>query len=149
MRMALEMVVLPVADVDRAKAFYDQLGFVCDVDHEAEGFRVVQFTPPGSDASIAFGYGLGGVSQSPIVGLHLVVANLSAALEELRARGVEVGEPYHYGSGGKAPGVHPEHVDYASYAELSDPDGNLWLLQEIPSRSSCVDTSRGAEPATG
>lgn len=136
MRMALEMIVLPVADIDRAKAFYTQMGFTCDVDHASEGFRVVQFTPPGSGCSIAFGYGLGGVSEAPIVGLHLVVADLAAALEDLDRRGIEARPPYHFGQQGRTPGVDPDHADYASYAELADPDRNVWLLQEVPSRSS-------------
>lgn len=137
MRMALEMVMLPVVDVDRAKAFYDQLGFVCDVDHgQGEDFRVVQFTPPGSGCSIAFGHGLGKVSQTPIVGMHLVVADLAAALDDFRARGIKVGEPFHYESEGKQPGIDPGHADYGSYAEFADPDNNIWLLQEVPSRTS-------------
>ena len=115
MRMALEMVLLPVSDVDRAKAFYEQLGFACDVDHQAgEEFRVVQFTPPGSDCSIAFGRGLGQTSRSPVVGMHLVVADLGAALDDLRGRGIEVGEPFHYGPEGRQPGIDPRHADYAS-----------------------------------
>jgi len=137
MRMALEMVLLPVADVDRAKAFYDRLGFACDVDHQqGDDFRVVQFTPPGSGCSVAFGYGFGEVSRSPVVGMHLVVADLAEAHAALRARGVAVGEPFHFGPEGRQPGVDPGHADYASYAELTDPDGNLWLLQEVPSRAS-------------
>jgi catechol 2,3-dioxygenase-like lactoylglutathione lyase family enzyme len=135
MHMTLEVILLPVADVDRAKTFYGRMGFVCDVDHEADGFRVVQFTPPGSGCSIAFGEGLGGVSRSPVVGMHLVVADLAAALEELGSRGIEIGAPFHYGRGGKQPGIDPAHADYGSYAELTDPDDNLWLIQEVPSRA--------------
>jgi catechol 2,3-dioxygenase-like lactoylglutathione lyase family enzyme len=101
--MGLEMILLPVDDVDRAKAFYERMGFTCEVDHEAEGFRVVQFTPPGSGCSIAFGYGLGAVSRSPIVGMDLVVSDLPAAVDELSKRGIELGEPFHYGVAGKAP----------------------------------------------
>lgn len=133
--MALEMILLPVADIDRAKAFYEKLGFVCDVDHRTEDLRVVQFTPPGSGCSIAFGEGLGEVTRSPVVGMHLVVADLNAALSQITGCGIQVGEAFHYGSAGKQPGVHPEHLDYSSYAELEDPDGNLWLLQEVPSRA--------------
>ena len=136
MRMALEMITLPVADVDRAKAFYQQLGFDCDIDHEADGFRVVQFSPPGSGCSIAFGLGLGDVSRSPVVGLHLVVADLAAAVEAIRARGIGVEDAFHYGPAGPTPGIHPERADYASYAKLPDPDGNVWLLQEVPSRGA-------------
>ena len=134
--MTLEMILLPVADVNRAKAFYDQLGFNCDVDHEADGLRVVQFTPPGSSCSIGFGYGLGAVTASPVVGLHLVVPDLEAAVAEIQARGITVGDPFHYGPAGKVPGVDPNHADYASYTELTDPDGNSWLIQEVPSRAA-------------
>lgn len=142
--MALEMILLPVADIDRAKAFYEQLGFSCDVDHRAEELRVVQFTPPGSGCSIAFGKGLGDVTRSPVVGMHLVVADLNAALEEIAGRGIQVGEAFHYGPAGKEPGVHPDHPDYGSYAELEDPDGNLWLLQEVPSRASTHGSAAGS-----
>lgn len=135
MRMGLEMVLIPVADIDRAKAFYEQLGFNCDVDHDTPEMRIVQFTPPGSACSIAFGRGLGDVSASPIVGLHLVVADLAAALEDLTGRAVDVGEPFYFGPDGRSPGVDPSRTDYASYAELVDPDGNTWLLQEVPSRA--------------
>lgn len=132
--MSLEAIILPVSDIDRAKEFYEKLGFVLDVDHRAEEFRVVQFTPPGSGCSIVFGHGLAGVSPSPIVGLHLVVSDLASALEALHDRGVRVGEPFHYGADGKTAGIDPERRDYASYAELSDPDRNIWLLQEVLSR---------------
>ena len=124
MQMSLEMILLPVSDVDRAKTFYERAGFTCDVDHQADGFRVVQFTPPGSNCSVAFGHGLGGVTESPVVGLHLVVSDLEAAVAELRSRGIEVGDPFHYGPGGPQDGVDPDHADYASYAELADPDDN-------------------------
>ena len=137
MRMALEMVLLPVANVDRAKAFYEQLGFTCDVDYaQGEAFRIVQFTPPGSDCSVAFGHGLSNVSQSPVVGLHLVVADLAGAIEDLRARGIPVEAPFFFGPEGRQPGIDPSHADFSSFAELIDPDGNVWLLQEVPSRSS-------------
>lgn len=131
--MALEMILLPVADIDRAKAFCEKLGFVCDVDHRAEALRVVPFTPPGSGCSITFGEDFGEVTRSPVVGMHLVVADLNAALAEINGRGIQVGEAFHYGLAGKQPGVHPDHLDYSSYAELEDPDSNLWLLQEVPS----------------
>lgn len=134
MRMGLEMIVLPVEDVDRAKEFYSRLGFTCDVDHQTEDMRVVQFTPPGSDCSIVVGRGLGAMTATPVVGLHLVVADLAAAVDEVRGRGIEVGDPFYYGPAGMAPGIDPDHPDYASYAQFSDPDGNVWLLQEVPSR---------------
>lgn len=134
MRMALEAIILPVSDVDRAKAFYERLGFECDVDHQTDPMRVVQFTPPGSGCSIVFGHGLGAVSEAPILGLHLVVSDLAAALRHLDGRGVKFGEPFHYGPEGRSPGIDPERHDFGSYAEIIDPDGNSWLLQEVPTR---------------
>lgn len=132
MDMRLELVILPVSDVDRAKAFYERAGFVLDVDHAAgEGFRVVQFTPPGSACSIMFGIGVSDATPGSVRGLHLVVTDLEAARSELLARGIEVGEPFSYGPDGRTPGIDPERRDYQSYAELADPDGNLWLLQEV------------------
>jgi len=134
MDMKLEMVVIPVADVDRAKAFYERCGFDTDVDHAAgDDFRVVQVTPPGSAASVCFGIGVN-PPDSPAKGLHLVVTDIAAAVAELRGRGVEVGDPYHFGASGKAEGVHPDNEDYATFAEIADPDGNRWLLQEVASR---------------
>ena len=135
MRMGLEMLLLPVTDIDRAKAFYEQIGFNCDVDHDTPEMRVVQFTPPGSGCSIAFGRGVGGVTASPVIGLHLVVSDISAALDEVRARGIGVSDPFHYGPEGQISGVHPDRVDYGSFAHLADPDGNTWLIQEVPSRA--------------
>lgn len=135
MDMRFEALVLPVEDVDRAKEFYARAGFTCDVDHDAEGFRVVQFTPPGSACSIIFGTGLGDVSAAPVVGLHLVVTDLERAVTELRERDIEVADPFHYGPSGPTAGVDPNHADYNSYAAFTDPDDNKWLLQEVPSRS--------------
>jgi catechol 2,3-dioxygenase-like lactoylglutathione lyase family enzyme len=132
----LEMVVIPVGDVDRAKAFYEQAGFVCDVDHDAGSeFRVVQFTPPGSHCSITFGIGLP-IAASPgdYQGMHLVVADIEKAIADLRGRGIDVEGPFHFGPGGQTAGLPDERVDYATYASFSDPDGNGWLLQEVPSR---------------
>lgn len=135
MDMRFEALVLPVADVDQAKEFYERAGFNCDVDHQADEFRVVQFTPPGSDASVIFGSGMGEVSAAPVIGLHLVVTDLAEAVSGLRERGVEVGDPFHYGPDGQTEGVDPNHADYNSYAVFHDPDGNKWLLQEVPSRA--------------
>lgn len=132
MDMKLELVLLPVSDVDRAKAFYGSAGFTLDVDHDGgPEFRVVQFTPPGSACSITFGIGVSDAPPGSVRGLHLVVTDLAAARTQLIARGIDVGEPFHYGPGGRTPGIDPEHRDYQSYAELADPDGNLWLLQEV------------------
>jgi catechol 2,3-dioxygenase-like lactoylglutathione lyase family enzyme len=134
MDMRLELVVIPVSDVDRAKAFYEQLGFAVDVDHAAGDFRVVQVTPPGSACSVSFGTGMP-MAQSPVVGLHLVVTDIETARDELAGRGVDVGEIWHMGPEGQTPGPDPERQDYGSFATLEDPDGNVWLLQEIRSRA--------------
>lgn len=136
MDMRLEVVVLPVSDVDRAKAFYEQVGFRLDVDHRAgDQFRVVQLTPPGSGCSISIGTGITDGVPGSIQGLHLVVGDLEAALAELGSRGVKVGEPFHFGAEGQTPGLDPERRDYGSYASFSDPDGNGWLLQEVKQRA--------------
>ena len=127
-----ENVIIPVADVDRAKAFYgEKLGFTLDVDHQPnDAFRVVQFTPPGSACSITFGVGLSGGTPGTYQGMHLVVKDVEAAHRFLRDRGVECGEPFHYGPEGPTPGVDPEHRDFTSYVTFADPDGNGWLVQE-------------------
>jgi len=132
MDFKLELVIVPVADVDGAKAFYtEQAGFGLDVDHRAgDDFRVVQLTPPGSACSIAVGVGITSAEPGSVRGLHLVVTDILEACEELRARGVEVGPVRHIGAGGWADGPHPERGDYESFAEFADPDGNTWLLQE-------------------
>ncbi len=132
MDMKLELVVLPVSDVDRAKAFYERVGFAVDVDHRAgEEFRVVQLTPPGSRCSITIGTGVTSAAPGSYEGLHLDVADLEEALTALRGRGVEVSEPFHYGAEGRTDGLHPDRVDYGSFASLDDPDGNRWLVQEV------------------
>lgn len=136
MKYRLEMILLPVSDVDQAKSFYDRVGFVCDVDHHpGPDFRVVQFTPPGSQCSITFGVGLG-VTAEPgsYQGIHLIVNDVEAALSDLRGRGVDVEGPFHFGPDGKVPGLPAERVDYATYGSFRDPDGNGWTLQEVPSR---------------
>ena len=129
----LELVVVPVADVDRAKAFYSELlGFRVDVDHRAgDSFRVVQLTPPGSACSIAIGVGITEAEPGSTKGLHLVVTDVEAARAELAGRGVDVSEPFHFGADGKTPGVDPERRDYGSFLSLADPDGNAWLVQEV------------------
>ena len=133
MDFKLELVVVPVADVDRAKQFYvDKMGFTLDVDHVAsEAFRVVQLTPPGSACSITIGTGLTQVAPGTYQGLHLVVTDIESARTLLVERGVEVSEPFHFGAEGQATGVHPERGDYATFMSLSDPDGNGWLVQEV------------------
>jgi catechol 2,3-dioxygenase-like lactoylglutathione lyase family enzyme len=130
----LELVLLPVTDVDRAKTFYtEQCGFHCDVDHQpSEAFRIVQCTPPGSACSVAFGIGLvDGVPPGSVRGLHLVVADITAAREELVGRGVEVSDVRHMTESGWQPGADPAHRRYNSFADFADPDGNAWALQEV------------------
>lgn len=132
--MRLEVVILPVSDVDGAKAFYEQAGFVLDVDHRAsEQFRVVQLTPPGSACSITFGVGLGETPASPLKGIHLCVADIEEAVADLRERGVETDPIRHMGPDGWADGPDPERRKYGSYSGFTDPDGNGWVLQEIGS----------------
>ena len=130
----LELIVVPVSDVDRAKAFYaEAAGFHVDDDHQAGSFRVVQLSPPGSSCAIAL---MPNEAAGSVHGLHLVVADLPAACAELSGRGVEVSEPFHFGPQGQTGGLHPERSDYASFATFSDPDGNSWMLQDVPSRAS-------------
>lgn len=135
MDMKLEVVILPVSDVERAKAFYEEAGFHTDTDHRAgHAFRVVQLTPPGSACSITIGTGISSAAPGSIQGLHLVVADVEAARKELIRRGVDVNESFHFGPGGQTPGLDPERRDYGSFASFRDPDGNGWLLQEVRTR---------------
>ena len=133
MDFKLELVVVPVSDVDRAKEFYtDKAGFTLDVDHRAgESFRVVQLTPPGSACSITIGTGLTPATPGSYQGLHLVVTDAEAARAELLERGVDVSEPFHFGAEGQTTGLHPERADYGTFLSFSDPDGNGWLVQEV------------------
>jgi len=128
----LELVLVPVTDVDRAKAFYtEQVGFALDVDHRAsDKFRVVQMTPPGSACSISLGVGITDAAPGSVRGLHLVVTDIEAAHAELGGRGVGVSEIRHMTPDGWQPGPDPQHADYNSFADFSDPDGNTWVLQE-------------------
>jgi catechol 2,3-dioxygenase-like lactoylglutathione lyase family enzyme len=130
--LKLELVLIPVSDVDRAKEFYtDRVGFTLDVDHSAgEEFRVVQMTPPGSACSITIGVGITDAEPGSYRGIHLVTSDIEAAVIELRGRGVEVSDIRHMGAEGWTPGTHPEHNDYESFADFSDPDGNSWVIQE-------------------
>jgi catechol 2,3-dioxygenase-like lactoylglutathione lyase family enzyme len=132
----LELIVVPVSDVDRSKAFYlDQVGFELIVDHVAGDFRVVQLVPPGSSCAIAM-MPTGPMGPGTLHGLHLVVNDIVAARAELVSRGVEAGEPYYFGAEGRAPGVDPERIDYATFLEFHDPDGNTWLVQEVGYQAS-------------
>lgn len=145
MDMKLEVLVIPVSDVDQAKGFYEKLGFRLDIDYADEGFRIIQFTPPGSGASIIFGKGVTSATPGSIDRLVLAVSDIEAVREELLSRGVEVGEVFHDAAGGlgggfyadtsrRAAGPDPQRRSYASYASLRDPDGNVWMLQELTER---------------
>jgi catechol 2,3-dioxygenase-like lactoylglutathione lyase family enzyme len=145
MDMKLEVVVLPVSDVDRAKAFYQKLGFRLDVDRGNEQYRAVHFTPPGSQTSILFGKGVTSAHPGSIDRLLLAVVDIDAARQELVSNGIEVSEVFHDTGGGlgggfhtgtenRAPGLDPQRRSYGSYASFSDPDGNRWLLQELKER---------------
>ena len=135
--MKLEVVVIPVADVDRAKRFYGGLGWRLDADFVAgDAFRGVQFTPPGSSCSIHFGTGITSAVPGSVRNLYLVVSDIEAARTELVARGVDVSDVFHRAGPGKPPvsGRDPERRSYSSFATFSDPDGNEWLLQEVTAR---------------
>lgn len=139
MDFRFEAITLAVADIDRAKAFYEQAGFGLDVDaSHGDQFRVVQFTPPGSPASFMFGAGLGTAPAGPVTGLYLVVTDVEAAHAELVGRGLTLDPVRHMGPTGWAEGVDPAHADYNSFSGFTDPDGNGWLLQERghPDRAS-------------
>jgi catechol 2,3-dioxygenase-like lactoylglutathione lyase family enzyme len=141
--LRLEVAALPVADVDRAKAFYQGLGWRLDADvTPVDGYRVVQLTPPGSSASIIFGQGTTTMAPGSVQDLMLIVDDLDAAREELISRGADVGEIWHdetgifhhAGTEARVPGPDPKGQSYGSWASFSDPDGNGWLLQEITQR---------------
>jgi catechol 2,3-dioxygenase-like lactoylglutathione lyase family enzyme len=133
--MKLEVVTLPVSDVDRAKRFYERLGWRLDADFVlGDEVRAVQFTPPRSNASIAFGKGLTTAEPGSAQRSELVVSDIEAARDDLVSRGVEVSELFHLGEGGFIPGPDPQRRSYLTYASFSDPDGNGWLLQEVNDR---------------
>jgi catechol 2,3-dioxygenase-like lactoylglutathione lyase family enzyme len=141
--LKLEVVVIPVSDVDRAKQFYESLGWRLDADLAVDdGYRVVQLTPPGSACSIIFGTGLTAAQPGSFEGLQLTVSDIDGTRADLTARGVDVSETFHdvtgvfhhAGAQGRARGAAPEHASYGSFAAFSDPDGNGWLLQEITTR---------------
>lgn len=145
MDLKLEVVVVPVSNVDRAKAFYTRLGFREDVDHAgADGYRIVQLTPPGSACSIIFGTGVTTAAPGSIGAAVMAVTDIDAARRELATRGVDA-QVFHVAGGGlgggfiadprsRAAGPDPQRRSYASYASFSDPDGNRWLLQELTAR---------------
>jgi catechol 2,3-dioxygenase-like lactoylglutathione lyase family enzyme len=133
--MKLEVVVIPVSDVDRAKRFYGNLGWRLDADLvPGPGLRVVQLTPRGSDCSIHFGSGITNAAPGSAQGTILVVSDMKSARADLIARGAEVSEPFHLGANGPVPGPDPEGRSYFTRATFSDPDGNGWVLQEIKTR---------------
>jgi catechol 2,3-dioxygenase-like lactoylglutathione lyase family enzyme len=142
--MKFEVVVIPVADVNRSKTFYTELGWRLDADFQFDnGFRVVQFTPPGSGCSIQFGTKITTAAPGSAQGLYLIVADLDAARNELLTRGVEVSEVFHASKAGaqfrqeadgRVSGQDPGHRSYFSFATFDDPDGNTWLFQEITTR---------------
>lgn len=145
MDMKLEAFALPVSDVDRAKSFYQGLGWRLDADFQFDnGFRVVQFTPPGSGCSVQFGARLTSATPGSSQGLYLIVPEIESARHELFARGIEISEVFHTttpgaqfradGTAGRVSGPAPDHLSYRSYATFSDPDGNGWLLQEVTTR---------------
>jgi predicted enzyme related to lactoylglutathione lyase len=142
--MKLEVVVIPVADVDRAKAFYEKLGWRLDAEFAADdGFRVVQLTPPGSGCSVIFGRNVTAAAPGSAQGHYLVVSDIEAACADLVARGVAVTGPFHDAGGvfhhagetARLPGPDPKRGTYASFAEFRDPDGNGWIFQEVTQRA--------------
>jgi catechol 2,3-dioxygenase-like lactoylglutathione lyase family enzyme len=143
--LKLEAVVIPVADADRSKAFYAGLGWRLDADFSFDnGFRVVQFTPPGSPCSVQFGTKITGAPPGSAHGLYLIVSDVGAGRDELMSRGAKVSEVFHAGApgaqldpegtGGRVGGPDPDHKSYSSFATFEDPDGNSWLLQEVTDR---------------
>jgi catechol 2,3-dioxygenase-like lactoylglutathione lyase family enzyme len=144
-----EVSVIPVADVDRAKAFYLGLGWRLDADFPIdEHYRIVQVTPPGSRASIQFGTGLTSMRPGALEGMYLIVQDIEAARAELISRGADVSELWHgrgLGREGHEPGPDPDHGSYRTFASFADPDGNRWLLQEVserlPGRGGPIATS--------
>ena len=143
MQMRLEVVVIPVSDVDQAKEFYERLGWRLDADVvNGDDFRVIQLTPPGSPCSIIFGTGITTAAPGSADGLYLVVDDIEAARAELIEHGVQVSEVFHDAGGvfhhagttARLPGPDPDRTSYASFASFSDPDGNGWMLQEVTTR---------------
>jgi len=158
--MKLEVVIIPVSDVERAKNFYSKLGWRLDVDFPFDnGFRVIQFTPPGSGCSIQFGTKMTSAAPGSAQSLYLIVSDIEAARVELVARGIEISEVFHpvtpgaqfqsNGTNGRVSGPASDHASYRSFATFSDPDGNSWLLQEIttrlPGRLDAAQTTFGSE----
>jgi catechol 2,3-dioxygenase-like lactoylglutathione lyase family enzyme len=158
--MKLEVVVIPVSDVDRAKGFYGRLGWRLDADRATDEFRLIQFTPPGSACSIQFGTNLTSAPPGSAQALLLIVSDAEAAHDELVGRGIEVSEVFHCATGTacrfrdaggafeRVGGPAPDHSSYGSFVSFSDPDGNSWLFQEVttrlPGRVDAATTSFGS-----
>jgi catechol 2,3-dioxygenase-like lactoylglutathione lyase family enzyme len=153
--MKLEVVIVPVSDAERTKRFYASLGWREDADFVfSETLRILQFTPPGSQASIIFGNGVTPAGSKPVGSLLLAVEDIEAARAELIERGVDVSEIFHGNAftadgQGREPGPHPERQTYSSYASFSDPDGNVWLLQEVTTRLPGRVTETGVDALAG
>ena len=160
--MKVEVVVIPVSDVDRAKGFYAALGWRLDIDFAAsKQYRVIQFTPPGSACSIIFGSGITPAAPGSVQALYLIVSDIEAARADLTDRGVKVSEPFHDVGGifhhlngeGVVSGLQPQRKSYGTYLSFSDPDGNGWFLQEVTARlpghelSSDIDFNSSTELA--
>jgi catechol 2,3-dioxygenase-like lactoylglutathione lyase family enzyme len=138
----LEVITVPVADVDRAKEFYaERMGFNVDVDHRDGDFRIVQFTPPGSACSITIGTTINPSEPGTLGGLQLVVSDIEQAHRELTSRGVEVSEIQHFEHGEQKPGPDPERAVFNSFIFFADPDGNRWAIQEGPRADAPPDAS--------
>ena len=135
MDMRIEVIVIPVSDVERAKRFYGGLGWRLDADVSRGTFRLLQFTPPGSPCSIQFGTGLTSSKPGCTQAAYLVVSDIEAARTELMAQGIDVSEVFHRGGPtGRISGPDPTRASYASFVSFSDPDGNSWLVQEVTAR---------------
>jgi catechol 2,3-dioxygenase-like lactoylglutathione lyase family enzyme len=159
--MKLEAVVIPVSDVDRAKEFYERVGWRLDADFAFDnGFRVVQFTPPGSGCSVQFGTNMTSAAPGSAQGLYLIVSDIYTARDDLAGHGVDASEVFHAeipgaqfqpdGTRGRVSGPAPDHASYSSFAAFSDPDGNDWLLQEITNRlPGRVDPARTTFSSAG
>ena len=141
--MKLEVIVIPVSDVDRAKRFYRDLGWRLDIDYApGDDYRVIQFTPPGSGCSVIFGKNVTTAAPGSVKGLHLIVSDIQAARDQLLRRGIGISDPFHDSGGifhhasadGLVSGPNPQRKSYASYAAFSDPDGNGWVFQEVTAR---------------
>ena len=159
--LKFEAVVIPVADVDRAKKFYGDLGWRLDADFPFDnGFRVVQYTPPGSGCSVQFGTNITTAEPGSAQGLYLIVADVAAARDQLASRGAAVSGVFHpgtpggqfqpEGSDGRTSEAAPDHASYSSFATFNDPDGNTWLLQEVttrlPGRIDSTETAYASTP---